>query len=40
MKKTLLMCAALAAVFALGTACFTPSSQPDPNSPAVAPAKK
>ena len=36
MKKTLLMLLGFAAVFALGTACFTPSSQPDPGPPASA----
>jgi len=39
MKKTILMLIAFAALFALGTACFTPSAQPDPAAPA-APAKK
>jgi len=32
MKKTLAMLFALAAVLAAGSACFTPSSKPDPNS--------
>ncbi len=40
MKKTLLMLIGFAAVFALGTACFTPSSKPDSGPPAAAPAKK
>jgi hypothetical protein len=40
MKKNILMLLGFAAVFALGTACFTPSSQPDKSAPAAAPAKK
>jgi hypothetical protein len=40
MKKNILMFLGFAAVFALGTACFTPSSKPDSPSPAPAPAKK
>ncbi len=40
MKKTILMLIGFAAVFALGAACFTPSSKPDPTVPAAAPAKK
>jgi hypothetical protein len=34
--KLPLMLLLLAAVFALGTACFGPSSRPDPNVPAGA----
>ncbi len=33
MKKTVVMLVALVAVFAAATACFTPSSRPDPNPP-------
>ncbi len=40
MKKNILMLLGFAAVFALGTACFTPSSKPDPAAPAAQPAKK
>jgi hypothetical protein len=40
MKKDLLMLLGFAAVFALGTACFTPSSKPDPAIPPAAPAQK
>jgi len=39
MKKSILMLLAFAAVFALGTACFTPSSKPDPTAPVTVPAK-
>lgn len=35
MKKTFAMLFALAAVLAAGSACFSPSSRPDPNSPAL-----
>jgi hypothetical protein len=35
MKKTFAMLFALAAVLAAGSACFTPSSKPDPDFPAV-----
>ncbi len=38
MKKNILMLLGFAAVFALGTACFTPSAKPDPSVPAPAPA--
>ncbi|MFN0066321.1 MAG: hypothetical protein ACKVYV_01675 [Limisphaerales bacterium] len=34
--KTPLMLLLLSAVFALGTACFGPSSRPDPQAPAGA----
>ena len=34
MKKTFLMLLGLGAVFAVGTACFGPSSRADKNSPA------
>lgn len=40
MKKTILMLLGFAAVFALGTACFTPSSKPDKSAAATEPAKK
>jgi len=38
MKKTILMLLGFAAVFALGTACFTPSVKPDSSMPAPTPA--
>jgi len=40
MKKNSLMLLGFAAVFALGTACFTPSSQPDKSALAAAWARR
>ncbi len=37
MKKNILMLIAFATVFAIGTACFTPSSKQDPGAPAQGP---
>jgi hypothetical protein len=40
MKKNILMLLGVAVVFALGTACFTPSSKPDTSAPTAEPARK